>query len=126
MTGLLLILCFILAAIFLIISFINDYNEEEWRAAMVISIIIGFVFILAIPISRIDSKTNAAYAKVFQETLDYNRASGAEFNVFERQAVIEEINHCNSHINRWKIKGQEWYNNKWYYHPDTQKAEFIK
>ena len=126
MTGTFLITFLIIGIILIIISFIDDYNEDEWRATGVVSLIIGIILIIAIPISRIDTKTNAEYVKVFQQILDYNRENPQEFNVFERQAVIEEINSSNSHINKWRVKGQKWYNNKWYYHPYTQKAEFIK
>jgi len=126
MSGALLVGFFILGIIFLIISRIDSYNDEEWRTAALVSFVIGVIFILAIPASRIDSKQNVEYAKVFQETLDYNRANQDEFNVFERTAIIDEVNNCNSHINKWRVKGQKWYYNKWYLHPDTQTAEFIK
>jgi len=126
MTGATLIGFFILAIIFFVIMKIDDYHEEGWGAAAVVSFIVGVILLIAIPVSRIDSKTNAEYAKIFQETLDYNRANQQEFNVFERTAIIEEVNSCNSHINKWRVKGQKWYNNKWYYHEDTQKAELIK
>jgi len=126
MTGATLIGFFILAIIFFVIMKIDDYHEEGWGAAAVVSFIVGVILLIAIPVSRIDSKTNAEYAKIFQETLNYNRANQQEFNVFERTAIIEEVNSCNSHINKWRVKGQKWYNNKWYYHEDTQKAELIK
>lgn len=131
MTGAILIGFFILAVILLVISFMVDsYDEDGWRVSAVLSFIIGLILLIAIPINRLQTKTNAEYAKIFQETLDYNRSldtvNEQQFNVFERTAIIEEINSCNSHINTWRIKGQKWYNNKWYYHPDTQKAEPIK
>lgn len=131
MTGAFLIGFFIFAVILYLISFMVDsYNEDGWRVAAVISVIIGVILLISIPISRIDTEAKAEYAKIFQETLDYNRSLDTVneqlFNVFERTAIIEEVNSCNSHINNWRIKGQKWYNNKWYYHPDTQKAELIK
>lgn len=126
MTGAILIGFLILALIFIIASFMSEYNEEDLGAIAAITFIIFALFLVAIPISRIDSKTNAEYAKVFQQTLDENRGNTQEMSVFERATIIEEINSCNSKINKWRVKGQKWYNNKWYYHPDTQKAEFIK
>lgn len=126
MTGAVLIGFFILAIIFFVISFIDDYNEEGWRATAVISGIIGLLFLIAIPFSRIDSKQNVEYAKIFQQTLDYNRTNTQDLNVFERTAIIEEVNACNAKINKWRVKGNKWYYNKWYYHEDTQKVELIK
>ena len=125
MTGTILIGFLILALIFLIVSFFS-YNGNEWRAAAVIAGIIILIFIICIPVSRIDSKQNLEYTKIFQQTLDYNRKNGQEFNVLERTSVIEEINNCNAHINKWKVKGQKWYYIKWYLHPDTQNAVLIK
>jgi len=130
MTGAFLIGFFILAVLLFLISFMVDsYDEEGWRIVAVVSFILGVILLIVIPMSRIGSKTNAEYAKIFQQTLDYNRSISSDeqkFNVFERTSIIEEVNSCNSHINAWRIKGQKWYNNKWYYHPDTQKVELIK
>ena len=126
MTAAILIGFIILAVIFFIIMKVDDYNEEGWGVAAVVSAIIGVILLISIPLSRIDTKAKSEYVKIFQETLDYNRSSEEDFNVFERTSIIEEVNHCNSHIINWKIKGQKWYNNKWYYHPDTQEAKLIK
>lgn len=127
MNGALLIGFIILGVIFFLVWRFGDvYEEEAWGAATVIAFALAFCWAIAIPISRIDSKQNVEYAKVFQETLDYNRGNEQDMSVFERATIIEEINECNIHINRWRVKGQKWYYNKWYYHPDTQKAEFIK
>jgi hypothetical protein len=82
--------------------------------------------LIAIPISRIDSKQNVEYIKTFQNTLDYNRSNVQELNVFERTEIITEINECNSKIISWNVKGQKWYNNKWYFHKDTQNVKLIK
>ncbi len=127
MTGAFLVGFFILSVLFFIVSLrVRDYNKDEWRIPCVISLIAGSIFLVIIPISRIDSKQNVQYLKVFQETLDYNRLSNQELSVFERTAIIEKINSCNSTINAWNVKGQKWYNNKWYYHPDTKGVDFIK
>lgn len=127
MSGLFLIVFLILGIIFFLIwRFGDTYEEEIWGTATVVCFIIFLGFVAAIPISRIESKQNVEYAKVFQETLNYNRANEEELNVFERATIIEEINNCNAHINRWRVKGQKWYYDKWYYHPDTQTAKFIK
>ena len=126
MAGAFLVGFFILFVLFFIISRIDKYNESEWGVAVIISLILGIGFLIAIPISRIDSKQNVQYMKIFQETLDYNRSSEKELSVFERATIIEEINKHNSIINSWNVKGQKWYNNKWYYHPDTKGVNFIK
>lgn len=130
MTGLFLIIFAVLTLIFFILFLIdfkrNGYNTEGLGITTVILFLITVGYLSAIPISRIDSKANIEYAKIFQETLDHNREIDGEFNVLERTNAFEEINVCNSVIKNWKVKGQKWYNNKWYYHPDTQKAEYIK
>jgi len=126
MTGAFLIGFLILGIIFIIWGFIDNFNDDFWIPAGVVSLILAALFAIAIPISRIDSKTNAEYVKVFQQTLNENRGNTADMSVFERATIIQEINSCNSTINKWKVKGKHWYNNKWYLHPDTQKAEFIK
>jgi len=126
MTGAFLIGFLIWGLVFFVIMFIDDYNDDFWRVLSIICFIIASLMIIAIPISHIDSKSNAAYADVFQETLDHNRKNPELLNVFERTAIMEEISSCNSKINMWKVKGEKWYNNKWYYHPNTQNVEFIK
>lgn len=126
MSGAFLVGFLILGVIFLIIGIINDWYEEFWMGATVVSFIVAICFLIAIPISRIDSKQNVEYIKVFQETLNYNRDNGQELSVFERATIIEEINSCNARVNKWRVKGKKWYYNKWYYHPNTQTAEFIK
>ena len=127
MSGALLVGFFIIAFIaYLIWRFADPYEEEVWGAIAVVAFIIGVIFLICIPISRIETKQNVEYAKIFQETLDYNRANDQDLNVLERTSIIEEINHCNRHINSWRVKGQKWYYNKWYYHPDTQTAKLIK
>jgi hypothetical protein len=126
MSGLFLFFWLVLAVITFIMMRVDDYSEDVWGVVSVICFILFLSWLVAIPISRIDSKQNVEYVKVFQETLDYNRANVEELNVFERATIIEEINECNAKINKWRVKGQKWYYNKWYYHPDTQKAEFVK
>jgi uncharacterized membrane protein YbhN (UPF0104 family) len=126
MSGLFLIIFAVLAVAFLIISFIDDYNDDAWHLASIVFFVLVFIFLAAIPISKIDSKTNAEYVKVLQETIDANRIDQKEMDVMERMAIIGEINECNMKITTWKVKGKHWYNNKWYYHPDVQKAEYVK
>lgn len=126
MTGAFLIGFLVLAIIFFIISKIDDYNDDGWKTVSVISFILFLLWAIAIPISRVDSKTNAEYIKVLQVTIDNNRQNEQELNVLERTAIIEEINRCNMKITTWGIKGQKWYNNQWYYHPSTQTVKFIK
>jgi hypothetical protein len=126
MAGAFLIGFIILGIIFFVTKIIDDYNDDFWNALSVACFIIAALMIMGIPMSHIDSKSDAAYAKVFQETLDYNRGNAEDLSVFERAAIMEEISTCNSKINVWKVKGEKWYHNKWYYHPDTQEVEFIK
>jgi hypothetical protein len=126
MSGLFLIGFFVLFVVFLVISFIDDYNADGWLVASVICLILAVIFFFAIPISRIDSRTNVVYAKILQETINQNRENKQQLNVLERTAIIEEINAYNMKITAWKVKGQKWYNNKWYYHPSTQNVEYIK
>jgi len=127
MTGAFLIGFVVIVVIaFLIWRFGDTYNEEVWGGIAVVAAIIVVILLISIPCNRIDTKQKAEYARVFQETLDYNRTIQGDFTVLERTAVIDEINDCNNHIIGWRIKGQKWYYNKWYYHEDTQKAELIK
>jgi hypothetical protein len=126
MNGIILIGFFALSLLCFFISFIEDYNESEYRNVGFVLLFFAFIWLLAIPISVIESKTKAEYVKVFQQTIDENRKNPKEFDVLERTAIIEEINTCNMKITQWKVKGQKWYNNKWYYHPSTQKTEYVK
>lgn len=125
MTGAFLWGFFIFGIIFLLIAIIDDCFEEFWGVLGGICLVLAVLLVTAIPISRIDSKQNATYAKVFQETLDYNRANVKDLNL-ESATILKDINECNEFISKWKVKGENWYNNKWYYHPDTQDVEFIK
>ena len=126
MAGLFLIGFLAIAVVAFIISFFDDWDGDNWRFVSVIALILAVIWICAIPISKMDSKTNAEYVKILQQTINENRLNQQELSVLERTAIIEEINVCNMKITTWKVKGQNWYNNKWYYHPDTQKAEYIK
>lgn len=128
MSGLFLIIFAAIAVTAFVLAFIDDYNDEGWGYLSAIALFLAVIWLCAIPISRIDSKTNAEYVKVLQQTIDANRINGQdkEMDVMERMAIIGEINECNMKITIWKTKGQHWYNNKWYYHPDVQKAEYVK
>jgi hypothetical protein len=126
MTGLLLILFLGFSILFFIISLIDTYNDDGWKTGSFICLLITLVLVIAIPISRIDSKTNVEYIKSVQQTIDANRLNQQELNVLERTAVITEINECNDKIITWRVKGQKWYNNKWYYDKSTQGLELIK
>jgi hypothetical protein len=81
---------------------------------------------VAIPISRITTKTKVEYFKQLQITIDHNREVNNDLSVLERIEIINEINESNWVISKWKMTGQKWYNNKWYFHPSTQTAEYIK
>ena len=125
MTGLLLILFFGCTVLFYIISKLV-YDQEPWGVASVICLIFTLLLVIAIPISRIDSKTNVEYIKSVQQTIDASRGNQQELNVLERTAIIDQINKCNNKIVTWRVKGQKWYNNKWYYNENTQGLELIK
>ena len=83
MTGLFLISSFVLAFLFLFLSFLDDYNDEIWGTASCISFIIGIIFLIAIPICRIDSKVEIEYFKSVQITLDANRKNPQDLNVLK-------------------------------------------
>jgi UDP-N-acetylmuramyl pentapeptide phosphotransferase/UDP-N-acetylglucosamine-1-phosphate transferase len=67
MSGLFLVGFFVLFIVFFIISLIDDYNDSEWRFAGVIALILAALWIIAIPISRMDSKTNAEYVRFYRK-----------------------------------------------------------
>lgn len=122
MTGLFLLI-FLIIAIFFVILLYHDYDYD---IGGIIFIIVFLCFLIAIPISRLDSKANANYVEVLQETIDYNRDRDEDLSVFERTNLIKEINEYNTKINQWKVKGEKWYQNKWYLHPSTQNVKYIK
>jgi hypothetical protein len=128
MTGFFLIFFAIVGIILLAVTF----SIKDGKGAKVLSVsginslICAVTFIIAIPISRLDSKTNAEYFKAFQQTVDSNRTNQQDLSVLERTEIIEQINKCNRVIAGWKIKGQKWYFNKWYYDPSTQTTPYIK
>jgi hypothetical protein len=129
MTGLFLVSFLAIAIIFCGMSYLNEENEGGWLIASIIFFVIGLLLLIAVPISRIDSKTNVKYIETVQTTLDNNRGINVlGVNVLERTNAecIESTNACNLKISTWRTKGKKWYNNKWYYHPDTQKVEYIK
>ena len=125
MAGLFLIIFAVLGIILIAITIIF-YEEGVGTFFGIISLVIAFILVIAIPISRLDSKTNLEYSIVLQQTIDENRINQQELNVLERTAIIQEINVVNMKISTWKIKGQKWYNNKWYYHPSVRDAQYVK
>lgn len=126
MTGAFLIGFLVLGIIFFVLSVVTEDYDDGWRISSTISSILFLLWLIAIPISRVDSQTKAEYIKGLQETIDHNRQNEQDLNVLERTAIIEEINQCNMKITIWRIKGEKWYNNKWYYHASTKTVEFIK
>lgn len=124
MSGLFLIVLAGLGIFFLISSIVFDWGDLGIASGIFLGIAI--IMIVAIPISRIESKSNAEYVKVLQETINENRSNQQEFNVLERTEIIEDINRWNLKITTWKIKGEKWYNNKWYYHPSVRDVQYLK
>jgi hypothetical protein len=126
MAGAILVGLIIITIISFILSHYNYHNEEEWKFSGIILSIFVIVYIVIIPCSRIETKKNVEYIQVFQQTLDSNRENDNDLNVFERTAIINEINNCNLKIISWKVTGQKWYNNKWFIDKSTQNIEFLK
>ncbi len=120
---LLIVLLLIGSIIFYILDKDNDYYSD---IVILFSGIILFLFIITIPISRLDSKTNVNEYIALQETLDYNRTQRSEFTSIERHPLMEHVVLSNKNIASWKTKGDKWYQNKWYYHPSTKIIEYIK
>jgi Na+/melibiose symporter-like transporter len=127
MSGAILIGFIVLAIIFLLVAaFIDEYNSDGWSIAGVVCFVIAVIMVVCIPISRLDSQAEVQYAQVFQETLDFNREQPQDFNVIERATVLEEINRVNIQIINWQVKGDKWYHNEWWYHPDTKDVVLVK
>jgi len=127
MTGAVLIGFIILGVILLIIaSFVDRYDRTGWVIVGAICLVIAVIMALSIPGSRLETQADVEYARVFQETLDFNREQPQQFNVIERATVLEEIGEVNRQIINWQTKGDKWYQNKWYYHEDTKNAVLVK
>lgn len=126
MAGIFLTGFVVLGAVFILISLISSYYYDEWRIAGICSLVLAVFMVISIPVSRLDTRKKVECLRVMQLTLDANRQSQAEFNVFERQSVIKTINKCNQTIATWKITGDKWYLNKWYLDPATQDVAYLK
>jgi len=127
MSGIFLIFFAIVGIILLAVSSKIGWDDAKGlRVFGIISLICVMILLIAIPISRLDSKANAEYFEALQQTIDSNRANQQDLSVLERTEIIEQINKCNRVIAGWKIKGQKWYFNKWYYDPSTQTTPYIK
>jgi hypothetical protein len=125
MSGAFLIGMIIVALIGLIVS---KYSYEYDNLGDVLfygGLIFFILFLIAIPISKIDSKTNAESIKQFQIVLTESRALDKS-SEFERIKIIEKIDEYNQKIAQWKTKGQHWYNNKWYYSDECQNIDYLK
>lgn len=133
MTGLFLISVLLIFIISVIITTIRGdwgYSDEIFpiiSTVSTVSSIILVILLIAIPVSRLNSKTNVQEAIVLQETLNYNRKGmKGNFNSFERAPLMQHVITANKYISTWQIKGEYWYQNKWYYHPSTQTVKYIK
>lgn len=124
MSGLFLILFFLLGIVFGLLFFNSD--SEPCGVLSILAFIAFVLYMTALPISRIHSKVNVEYIKQLQITIEHNREVNNDLSVLERIEIINEINESNWVISKWKMTGQKWYNNKWYFHPSTQTAEYIK
>lgn len=124
MTGTILILTIVLIIVGYILG--KNYETEEGGTILkVIGIILFVALIVAIPVSRMDSKANVESIKQFQIVLTESRAL-EKSSELERIKVIEKIDNYNRKIANWKTKGQHWYNNKWYYTKECQNVDYLK
>jgi hypothetical protein len=131
MTGLFLVIWGALALLFLLIIILrNLFNKKHYydnEGLWIVTYISGILFacwLIAIPISRIDSKANALKVEALKTVIEHSRT--ADLSEFERLKLIEEITIYNERIATWKTKGKKWYNNKWYYYPECKNIDFIK
>jgi hypothetical protein len=124
MTGAFLILMIIIIIIGFFLK--QSYTYDELGNILFYGGMIFFIILLiAIPISRIDSKTNAESIKQFQIVLTESRTL-EKSSEFERIKIIDKVDDYNNRIAQWKTKGQHWYNNKWYYSKDCQNVDYLK
>lgn len=124
MTGAFLILMIII----IIIGFFLKESNELYELGDVLfygGIIFFIILLIAIPISRIDSKTNAESIKQFQIVLSESRTL-ENSSEFERIKIIDKVDEYNNKIAKWKTTGQHWYNNKWYYSENCQYVDYLK
>lgn len=137
MTGLLFLIIVVIAIISTIgWIFLPDDNWDDdlnlvSSVVAVIFWIITALFLLSIPISRLDSKAEVKKIEIFQAVVDHNRTMLTDdrqvnMNAVERFEIIQQIDCYNSKIVNWKTKGQKWYQNKWWYHPSTKTAKYVK
>lgn len=135
MNGITLLINLIVAIVFTIVGIFTyeqgNYLDEGWWPFIISGVTwaVFLVFLIVIPVSRIDSLSNVERINIFREVLESNRnkdSAEMNFNVFEREKILEQIDNYNSLVAEWQIKGQKWYQNKWWYHPSTQGVEYIK
>jgi hypothetical protein len=124
MTGLFLIIFGLLTVLFTALAIKSSYFDE-WQGFLAVICGIAFIILLAaIPISRMNSKTNVEKCKQFQIVVTDSR--NRDTSEMERLKLIETIDSYNSTIAEWKTKSQHWYNNKWYYVPECKNVDYIK
>jgi len=124
MGGAILIVCFVIGIIFAILYRYIDY--DALGVISCVALMIGILFLVAIPFSIIQSKVNVERAIVFQETIDNSRKQEGALDVFERKDLIDKIMLHNNRITSWRVTGEKWWMNKWFYHPKTKEVPYIK
>lgn len=124
MGGAILIVCFVIGIIFAILYRYIDYDALGGISC--VAFMIGILFLVAIPFSIIQSKVNVERAIVFQETIDNSRKQEGALDVFERKDLIDKIMLHNNRITSWRVTGEKWWMNKWFYHPKTKEVPYIK
>lgn len=126
MTGAFLILMVIIIIIGFFLKKSYEFGDVLFYDVLFYGGMIFFIILLiAIPISRIESKTNAESIKQFQIVLTESRTL-EKSSEFERIKIIDKVDDYNNKIAQWKTKGQHWYNNKWYYSKDCQNVDYLK
>jgi hypothetical protein len=126
MTGLFVLIIGILFLGFLIWALLAD--EYDNPIPIGLSIVAGIFLIglvVCIPISRIDNKANIQKVEQLRLVIEDSREKN-NLTDLERLKLIETITSYNSSIANWKIKGNKWYNNKWYYVPESKDIEYLK
>lgn len=134
MSGLFLIFFIVFGCVLLFCGYAYETTSESCRFKFeassvasvigIVFIVIGCLFIAAIPISYFESKENVQNIQAFKQVYDESR--NLNLNAVERVNLINQINEYNKTINDWKLYGDNWYASKWFLHPSTKGVQNIK
>lgn len=126
MSGLVLLIVFLLivSCVCLMTLSDNDLLSESGGFLGIILTIIFIIMLVAIPVSRQDSRSNLMSIEQAKVLIESTRAkTGTEL---ERVELTKQIMELNQKISNWKVKGQKWYQNKWYYDPKCKDVPFLE